>query len=65
MTTKNLAKSFFRTKCSHHGGAKGLGQAIAWRLASEGAAVTIIDVDDAAIKETVDQFRSQDLQVDG
>lgn len=47
------------------GGAKGLGQAIAWRLASEGAAVTIVDVDDQAIKEAVDQFRSQDLQVDG
>jgi len=47
------------------GGAKGLGQAIAWRLAKEGADVTIVDVDDAAIAEAIEGFKAENLEVSG
>ena len=47
------------------GGAKGLGQAIAWRLAKEGADVTIVDVDDQAIALAIEGFNSENLEVTG
>ena len=47
------------------GGAKGLGQAIALRLAKEGATVTIVDVDKKAVDEAVAEFKSMDLDVSG
>jgi 3-oxoacyl-[acyl-carrier protein] reductase len=45
------------------GGAKGLGQAIAWRLAKEGADVTIVDVDQEALTQAVEGFKADNLNV--
>ena len=41
------------------GGARGIGQAIALRLAEAGACVMIVDIDLDAAKETVEQIRSK------
>lgn len=39
------------------GGAKGIGRAIARRLAEEGASVLVVDIDEAELRETVRQIR--------
>lgn len=65
MTTKVWANRFSGQSAVVTGGAKGLGEAIAWRLAAEGAAVTIVDVDEQAINSAVGKFRDQDLKVEG
>jgi 2-keto-3-deoxy-L-fuconate dehydrogenase len=41
------------------GAAKGIGKAISIKLASQGAEVTLIDLDEAALNETVKEIRSQ------
>lgn len=41
------------------GAAKGIGKAISAKLSSQGAAVTLIDLDEVALNETVKKIRSQ------
>jgi 3-oxoacyl-[acyl-carrier protein] reductase len=47
------------------GGADGIGKAIARRLANEGAEVTIFDLNEASIKETVAEFAEAGLSLHG
>ncbi|MFN8390578.1 MAG: SDR family NAD(P)-dependent oxidoreductase [Bdellovibrionota bacterium] len=47
------------------GGAKGIGRAVVERLAEEGAAVTIFDTDQAALKEACAALTARKLKVDG
>ncbi|MBM79997.1 MAG: short-chain dehydrogenase [Planctomycetaceae bacterium] len=47
------------------GAASGIGRAIALRLASEGVQLMLVDVDDVALAETVNEAKSHDVQVIG
>jgi 3-oxoacyl-[acyl-carrier protein] reductase len=47
------------------GGAKGIGRAVVERLAQEGAAVTIFDIDGESLAEVCKTFTDQGLKVDG
>ena len=47
------------------GGADGLGKAIATRIAQEGGAVVIIDLNASKLDATLKEFKSQGLQADG
>jgi 3-oxoacyl-[acyl-carrier protein] reductase len=46
------------------GGADGIGKAIAWRLAGEGASVTLFDVDSQMLERTKSEFKSALFDVD-
>lgn len=41
------------------GGAKGIGQATSYKFAQEGAKVVVVDIDEAAINETVEKIKSE------
>nr|WP_321411992.1 SDR family NAD(P)-dependent oxidoreductase [uncultured Allomuricauda sp.] len=47
------------------GGVQGIGKAIAHRLAKEGARIILFDIDETLLNKTVEEFRSQGMEVSG
>ena len=54
-----MSERFSVSKAVVTGGAQGLGAKIAERLASEGLSVTVLDVNEAAVKETADRISAE------
>ncbi len=51
--------AFSVSKAVVTGGAQGIGASIAWRLASEGVSVSIVDVNDVGAKETAERIAGE------
>lgn len=63
--TNSMTPRFINQAAIITGGADGIGKGIARRLASEGAAVALFDINDALLQQTVTEFTRQGYKATG